>query len=319
VAVSVSATQETAAATVTPAPARQPELAEYPVARGSRPHDVSPAADGGVWYSGQGDGTLGHLDPATGGVRTIDLGQGSAPHGVITAADGSAWITDGGLNAVLRVDPSTGEIRRFPLPPGRGGANLNTCTFGGNGDLWFTGQGGIYGRVRTETGDVSVFDAPRGSGPYGMCTTPSGDVYYASLAGNHIARIDLETGAATVIEPPTARQGARRVWSDSAGRIWVSEWNAGQVGVFDPVSSEWREWRLPGDRPQCYSVWVDERDTAWLTDFGANAIVRFDPATEVFTSFPLPRPGASVRQMLGRPGEAWGAESATDALVVIRS
>lgn len=57
----------------------------------------------------------------------------------------------------------------------------------------------------------------------------------------------------------------------------------------------------------------------WLTDFGANAIVRFDPATEQFTTFELPSAAASVRQLLGRPGELWGAESATDTLVVVRS
>ena len=67
-----------------------------------------------------------------------------------------------------------------------------------------------------------------------------------------------------------------------------------------------------------YSVYVDETDTVWLTDFTANAIVRFDPETETFKSFPSDRPGANVRQMLGRPGEVWGAESGTDRLVVIR-
>ena len=50
----------------------------------------------------------------------------------------------------------------------------------------------------------------------------------------------------------------------------------------------------------------------------ANAIVRFDPTIETFQSFPSDRPGANVRQMLGRPGEVWGAESGTDRLVVIR-
>ena len=129
---------------------------------------------------------------------------------------------------------------------------------------------------------------PRGRGPYGITATPDGDVWYASLAGSHIARIDPATGAATVVEPPTADQGARRVWSDSSGRIWVSEWNAGQVGVHDPATGAWQEWRLPGERPQAYAVYVDERDIVWLTDFGANAIVRFDPATETFDSFALP-------------------------------
>jgi len=75
---------------------------------------------------------------------------------------------------------------------------------------------------------------------------------------------------------------------------------------------------LPGDNPRTYSVYVDERDQVWLTDFAANAIVLFDPLRERFQSFPSDRPDANVRQMLGRPGEAWGAESGTDRLVVIR-
>src|SRR3546814_1553607 len=85
---------------------------------------------------------------------------------------------------------------------------------------------------------MRVWDAPEGRGPYGITVTPDGAVYYASLAGSHIARIDPETGDATVIEPPTAGQGARRVWSDSRGRIWVSEWKSGQVSVFDTRSEE---------------------------------------------------------------------------------
>ena len=67
-----------------------------------------------------------------------------------------------------------------------------------------------------------------------------------------------------------------------------------------------------------YAVYVDDEDIVWLTDFGANAIVRFDPATEAFTSFALPDADAAVRQLLGRPGEVWGAESGLDRLVVVR-
>ncbi|MFY0099957.1 hypothetical protein ABTQ08_21060, partial [Acinetobacter baumannii] len=74
---------------------------------------------------------------------------------------------------------------------------------------------------------MDVFDAPRGRGAYGMTRTPSGEIWYASLAGNHIARIDTETAQASIVEPPTANQGARRVWSDSRNHVWVSEWNSG--------------------------------------------------------------------------------------------
>ncbi len=294
------------------------ELVEFEVPSGSHPHDVAPAVDGGVWYTGQGNGTLGLVDPATGAVTEIPLGDGSRPHGVIVGPDHAAWITDGGLDAIVRVDPVSHAVDVFPLPDDRRGANLNTATFDGAGTLWFTGQSGVYGRLDPATGVVEVFDAPGGRGPYGLTTTPSGEVWYASLAGSHIARIDSATGQATRFDPPTPDQGARRVWSDSAGRLWVAEWDAGQLGMYDPASEEWREWPLPGDDPAAYAVYVDDQDIVWLTDFGANAIVRFDPATEAFTPLPLPDAGASVRQLLGRPGEVWGAESGLNRLVVVR-
>jgi virginiamycin B lyase len=307
-----------------PSPAPTPgeptfDVATFPLPAGSGPHDVAPAADGGVWYTAQDSGKLGWLDPATGEVREVDLGIGSRPHGVIVGPDDAPWITAGGLNAIVRVDPETDAVDVYPLPATAADANLNTAAFDGDGVLWFTGQNGWYGRLDPAVGVVEVFAAPRGIGPYGITATPDGEIYYSSLAGSYLAAVDRASGNVTVIDPPTAGAGLRRVWSDSSGRLWVSEWNAGQVGVYDPATGEWREWPLPGDGPQAYSVYVDELDIVWLTDFTANAIVRFDPATEAFTSFPADSQPAEVRQMLGRPGEVWGAESAADQLVVIRT
>lgn len=302
---------------VTPTPEPEPTFQQFSLPEGSRPHDVAPGTDGTVWYTAQGSGAVGRLDPASGTITEIALGAGSAPHGVIVGPDDAAWITDAGLNAIVRIDPGTEEVTRFAMPTGRDNVNLNTATFDGNGTLWFTGQNGVYGSLNSFNGEVVVYDAPEGRGPYGITTTPDGDVYYASLAGNHIARIDIGTGEATVIEPPTQDQGARRVWSDSQGRIWVSEWSSGQVSVYDPADESWQQWRLPGDNPQPYAVYVDERDIVWLSDFGSNALIRFDPATETFESYPLPGSPSNVRQILGRPGEIWGAESGVNRLVVL--
>lgn len=217
-------------------------LQEFPVTPGSAPHDVAPAADGGVWYTGQGNGTLGHLDPATGKVREVRLGVGSSPHGVIVDRNGAAWVTDSGLNAILSVDPRAGDaVKRYPLPAGTPNVNLNT-----------------------------------------------------------------------------KGQGARRVWSDSKGNVWASHYNTGQVSRYDPAANTWKEWKLPGASPLAYSVYVDDQDKVWLTDFAAHAIVRFDPVTERFDSYPHAR-GGNVRQQLGRSGEVWGALSAHDKLLLVRT
>lgn len=307
----------TTPATPTVAPATATGLRAYPVPAGSRPHDVAVAKDGTVWYTAQGLGRLGRLDPRTGQVREVPLGAGSSPHGVIVGPDEAAWVTDTGRNAMIRVDHRTLAVREHAMP--RPGLGMHTAVFDGRGTLWFTGNAGWYGRLVPATGTVDVYAAPDGSGPYGITVTPDGTVWFASLNRHYVARVDPATGRATRVRPPTESQGARRVWSDSRGRVWVSEWDAGQVAVYDPATNKWREWRLPGADPMAYAVYVDDEDVVWLSDFGADALVRFDPETEEFTAYPLPGEPGNVRQIHGRAGEVWGAESAADTLVVLRT
>ena len=182
------------------------EVSYYEVPHGAHPHDVAPAPDGNVWYTAQSQGALGILAPKTGRVTQVSLGPDSAPHGVIVGPDRAAWVTDGGQNAVLRVDPATRTVKLFPLPKEFPDANLNTATFDRKGILWFTGQNGVYGRVDPASGKVEAWKAPKGVGPYGITTTPKGDVWYASLAGDHIAKIDTVSGDAC----GAATKGRRR-------------------------------------------------------------------------------------------------------------
>jgi virginiamycin B lyase len=298
----------------------QVSVKEYPIPGGHRVHDVwaDAAPDGPVWFSAQGSGHLGILDPKSGKVEFVALGKGSAPHGVIAGPDGAPWLTDGGQNAIVRVDPRTRAVKAWRLPQTTGYANLNTAIFDAGGIHWFTGQRGIYGRLDPRTGDMQVFRAPGGRGPYGIHVTPQNVVYYASLAGSHIARIDAGSGEATVIEPPTPQQGARRVWSDSKGDVWVAEWNSGNLSRYSPETGKWSTWKAPGEGAQVYAVYVDETDKVWASEWAAQVMLRFDPATQKFETFKSSSRYANVRQIHGRKGEVWAPESAADKIVVYR-
>jgi virginiamycin B lyase len=298
----------------------QVRVQEYPIPSGLRVHDLwADATPGGpIWFSAQGSGHLGILDPKSGKVEVVKLGNGSSPHGVVAADDGAPWLTDGGQNAIVRVDPKTRAVKVYRLPDDTGYTNLNTAIFDRKGVHWFTGQSGIYGRLDPRTGKMEVFESPRGRGTYGIHVTPDGSVYYASLAGSHIARIDLASGKATVIEPPTPRQGARRVWSDSKGNIWVSEWNSGNLSRYEPATGKWSAWRAPGDDPHVYAVYVDETDKVWASEWSAQVMLRFDPKSEKFETFKSSTGRPNVRQIHGRKGEVWTPESAADKIVVYR-
>ena len=274
-----------------------------------------------MWFCGQRNGTLNRLDPRDGSIRVVNLGQGAAPHGVIRGPDGAAWVTEGGQNAIARVDAEG--------PPGRGSGGcrsaspMPTSTPASSTRAAASGspaRAASIGRFDPRTERMEVWEAPRGRGAYGITPHAAGRRSGTSRSPATTWRRSRSWRpvASAIVEPPTPNQGARRVWSDSTGRLWISEWNSGNVSIHDPRDGSWKAWKLPGQRPRAYSVWVDPSDKVWLTDFAANAIVRFDPKDASFLAFPSDRPGAKVRQMDGVAGEAWGGESGTDRIIRIQ-
>ena len=62
-----------------PATAKAQDVSYYDLPQGDGPHDVAPASDGTVWYTGQRAGVLGRLDPKTGKVDRTKLGEEFGP------------------------------------------------------------------------------------------------------------------------------------------------------------------------------------------------------------------------------------------------
>lgn len=290
----------------------------YPVKTGIGNRDVAPAADGTVWFANQFSGTVGHLDSKTGKYDLYPLGAGSSPHGILMGPDGNAWTMDGGQNAIVRVNSTDHKLTVFPLPKERGDVNLNTGVFDHSGALWFTGQNGFYGRLDTTTGKIDLYDAPGGEGPYGIAVTPQDTVWYTSFACNHIVGIDAKTRQVTVVDLPDPHAGgARRIWSDSKGRLWLATWGTGELLRYDPADKSWVAYKLPGLGPRGYSTYVDDQDYVWVSEFMANAILRFDPKTESFISFPSERNQVQLLQMNGRGNKVWGGEQGANRIVSI--
>src|SRR3546814_14587415 len=97
------------------------EIQTYDLPDGARPHDVAVGSDDIVWYTAQGAGALGRLEPGSGKVSHIPLGEGSAPPGVLVGPDGATWINDSGLNALHRAHPASWAGERLPPHADQGG------------------------------------------------------------------------------------------------------------------------------------------------------------------------------------------------------
>jgi hypothetical protein len=109
-----------------------------------------------------------------------------------------------------------------------------------------------------------------------------------------------QSGDSTVVEPPTREQGARRVWSDSRGRIWVSEWLSGNLSLHDPAAAAGASGACPATPAAVRGLRRRPRQGLGQR-FRRQRVFRFDPASERFERFALPRDNANVRQIHGRP------------------
>jgi virginiamycin B lyase len=89
----------------------------------------------------------------------------------------------------------------------------------------------------------------------------------------------------------------------------------GRLALYEPATGTWREWHAPHPNAHVYAVWVDENDAPWISEWSEGALLRFDPATGKFERATAAGGYANVRQILGRHGETWGAESGSDRLV----
>ncbi len=275
---------------------------------------VDPADGGPVWVALQLAGVLARLDPKTGVVDQIRLGDGSAPASVALDRAGVPWVADGGRNALMRVDPRSREVASWPLPESAGYVELNAVAFDARQRLWFTGQTGVLGRLDPASGEIRLWEAP---GAASLVPSSSGLAFLSTVEG-FVGLIDAETGAFERLAPPTPWQGPRRLAVDARGNLYVTEWNIGGLSRWDAVTRAWKTLPMPGPRSRAFAVHAAGEGGVWISDFGTNAVVRFDPELGTFQTFGFSQPFANARQIVSRGREIWIAESGSDRVTVRR-
>ena len=305
------------------APASALETKIYDLPAGVSASSVAGAPNGKIWFTSARPGALGTLDPATGQVTSLPLGEKSGPSGLTTDKAGNAWIADGGQNAILSVDAKTNAIKTFPMPQDLGRVNLNTIVFDRDGVLWFSGNGanGLYGRLTPATGEIKTWKVPQGRGAQGITVTSDNEIWYVSVASSFIAHVDRATGESQIVPTTEPAIEPHIIAGDSKGNLWVDLWTSGTLNRYSPKTGKWTIWRMPGAAPaHAFATFVDDKDVAWVIQRAANAVYAFDTKTEKFIDVvPGSKPEANVRRISGRPGEIWLPEANTNRIMVVKT
>lgn len=218
---------------------------EWDLPDGAKPHGLVVDKQGIVFYTGNGNGTIGRLDPATGKVTEFQTRQsGSGPHTIIQAADGTLWFTEQSGDRIGRLEPATGALREYDTRGGPYGLALSK-----DGAVWFCElSGNRMGRLDPATGKITEIELPRGSGPRRVAANADGSIlWWAFYGSNELVKFDPI--AQKILKkyplPSGGGGGAYAVTVDGAGFPWVNEISGNTVVRLDPTTEKMQVIKLP--------------------------------------------------------------------------
>ena len=288
----------------------------------AHPHDPAFAPDGGLWYTGQQNNTLGRVDMATGQAKEFPLSPKSGPHGIVADTAGNIWYT-GNTNAYIgKLDPKTGKVTEYKMPD-PAARDPHTLIFDRQGIVWFTVQAGNFiGKLDPATGTVTLKQSPTpNSRPYGIVIMSNGTPVFDLFGTNKIGTIDPKTMAITEYMLPDGAR-PRRIAVDKSDIVWYTDYQRGFLGRLDLKTKAVKEFASPGGaRSQPYGISVTDDGAIWYSESGVqpNTLVHFDPATSGFQKWDIPSGGGVVRHMVTAPnGDLLLACSGVDKVARVR-
>jgi virginiamycin B lyase len=235
---------------------------EWTLPDGARPHGLVVARDGKVFYTGNGNGTIGELDPATGKVvehRTPSGGGG--PHTAVIDARGDIWFTGQSGNYLGRLERATGRITEIPMSGGPYGLAIDK-----SGRIWVCRMGmnamGIHDPKTGKTTELST--GPR-SRPRRVAAAPDGMLWITYYGNGRLAKIDPVAMKVVKEYPMPAGTGGGpyAVTVDGAGRVWANEIDTDTVAMLDPRTERFRVFQLPSKGVGIRKAIVDARGRFW--------------------------------------------------------
>ena len=235
---------------------------EWDLPRGARPHGLVVAADGKVFYTGHGNGTIGELDPASGSIVEHRTPSGGGnPHTPVLDAAANVWFTGQGGGYLGKLDRKSGNISEVPMPGGPYGLAID-----GDGRVWVCRMGAnALGVYDPKSGKTEELRTGSGSRPRRIAAAPDGMLWVTFYGSGKLAKVDPK--AMKVVKeypmPAGPNAGPYAVTVDATGRVWANEIDTDTVALFDPKSEQFRVFALPSKGVGIRKAIVDGEGRYW--------------------------------------------------------
>jgi streptogramin lyase len=236
-----------------------------------------------------------------GGARELYMLRGDRrfvwPHDVIMN-DKYAYYTDHFSYVLGRIDVKSGEGAELPfqVPSGAGRTAMVDDgrpgqPGGGAHELQFDRFGNVIvgmdnGTVKYDPKTGKFVGWASGRAMFGL--DPSGNVWYLERAGQKLTKIDTnseELKKTSYVVPKN--QGIYDTDTDSKGRTDIYIWTEAKVGVFDPRSLDYVEYKTPTPMSGPRRGQIDGQDRLWAAEFYAGQVLMVDPDKKIVKEYPL--------------------------------
>jgi virginiamycin B lyase len=235
---------------------------EWDLPSGHRPHGLLVDKQGMVWTTGNGNGTIGRLDPSSGKVTEYQTpSRGGGPHTLVISDDGVIWFTLQSGDKIGRLDTkSSGQITEYKTSGGPYGLALDQA-----GNVWFCRMGDDkLGKLDPKTGQMSELSTGRGSRPRRIAVAPDGMLWVTLYGNGKLAKVNPT--AMKVIKEyqlPAGDAGPYAVTVDGGGMVWVNEINTDTVVRLNPANDEMRVVQLSSKNVGIRKMIVDAGGKLW--------------------------------------------------------
>lgn len=218
------------------------------------------------------------------------------------------WFTDPTHNLIGELVPKGDQWASWTVPTTN--AAPYDLVFDHFGDLWFTEYNANNVAEYNPTNHVIVENAipTSNSAPYGMTIDKQGKIWFTESGTHQIGSFlpdkTGKLGPGAIKEYPVSTSASPHELSvDATGNIWYSEGSAGQVGMFNPLTNQYKEYKVSSSicptptpnttPPACTGTFVaginiDSKGFVWFDDALAAVIGRLDPTTGKVSKIHLP-------------------------------
>ena len=241
---------------------RTQSFKEWDLPPGHHPHGLLVDRQGMVWTTGNGNGTIGRLDPASG--RTTEFktpSGGGGPHTLIITDDQSTiWFTMQSGNKVASLQTKTGAIKEYPSSGGPYG-----LAFDHAGNVWFCRMSdNKMGRLDPKSGQMAEVDMGGGSLPRRVAAAPDGTLWVTLYGNGKLAKLDpVAMKVVKTYQLPAGDGGPYAVTVDGGGMVWANEIKTDTVVRFDPKTERMRVVNLPSQNVGIRKMVVDASGRLW--------------------------------------------------------